>query len=480
MKRTWSRKEYEDNFDRDRSGPRAYRFETSILGVNHAIHDEAEELLYKRNIFIVLSYEYFGLGNEIGGLVWLPIVSNKHAPRMKMHAVRFHVSPGTSGYQDPILSGNSSMQSAIFLARDLEVFCLIMATAGSTCIHDGLAVMLSRYGAGIRTIGPAVGFITSDLKPSQFMSELRNTKHRQIDAATQRQLLAPMARILCSSQRVTFKGIVCDFPQVERLKQIMSPSLSCDPALKWAFFEALSMAKDVADAAVPYDDIKFVMNLFHKISLTLLVCTYTLNDGPAQVAERRRFLSACPEVAEACDILLLEACVNVAFCAMKARDITVLLEASNDINKSIQRRAAEGGSWDVPPELELHFYSIMLWKCLYCDVQSAMPTVRAVAYHLKNYESGPHQTHDSEILSRHPDQGALVTREHLPFEQCSAVQLPLPSLSCHKALMVLQDRFKGWLDMDIIRSLDEGMKKNINSQQKCFRIKVTDFDELEA
>jgi len=216
----------------------------------------------------------------------LPIVSNQHAPRMKKHSIRIHVSPGTCGYQDLALSGNSSMHSAIFLARDLEVFCLIMTTAGSSCNKDSLAVMLLRVGAGVPTVGlPWAPSIIPNLKRPQFMCELRNTKHRQINAAVQRQLLAPMARILCPSQRVTFKGIVCDIPQVERLKQIMSPSLDCGPAFKWAFFEAMSMAKDVADGAVPYDDIKFVMNLYHTLSLTLLVSTYDDAKWPRKVRD---------------------------------------------------------------------------------------------------------------------------------------------------------------------------------------------------
>ena len=96
---------------------------------------------------------------------------------------------------------------------------------------------------------------------------------------------------------------------------------------------------------------------------------------------------------------------------------------------------------------------------------------------LTSSDPEPHLAHDSEILLRFPDQEAEVTRRHLPLEQCSAFQLPLPGTPYHKALME-QDRFQGWLDMDLLRRLDDDMKKKINGLQEYFRIKTTAFDEL--
>ena len=475
IKRMWSRKEYEDNFDDDRCGPRAYKFHTNILGVNRAINQEAEELLYKRNTFIVLSYEYFGLGNENGGLFWLPIVSNRHAPRMKLHSVRIHVTPRTVGYRDPFLSGNGSMHSAIFLARDLEVFCLIMTTAAYSLRQPNLAVTLHRDTANVPAIIPPAESHTSRLAAPQFKCELRDTKYRRIDAATQRQILAPMARILAPSQRVSFKGIVCDFEKVESLKQTMSPTLTCFPAFKWGFFEALSTAKDVADAAVPHDAIQFVMNLYHTVARTIGELTFTHTENQYQ---RQSFLITCPEAVEACDMLALEALVNVACCAVKARDTKELDEASDAIFMSKQRRKREGRDMGcIPSELKALCDNVMLWKILYCGKQPEMPTVRQMVNYLALPGRGNHQAHDSEVLLRQPDQEAVLTSEHLPLYQCSAFRLPLPSTNYHKALLK-QERFKGWLDMDLLRSLDQGMKKHINDLQKQYGIKVTAFDEL--
>lgn len=477
IKRTWSRKEYEDNFDNDRTGPRAYHFHTNILGVNRVIHDEAEELLYKRNMFIVLSYEWFGLGNENGGLLWLPIVSNKYAARMKSHSVRIHVPPGTAAYRDPELKGNASIQSAIILARDLDVFCLIMTTAGSSCKQSNLAVTLYKNGTGVPTIGFPGVFDPPNLTAPQFKCELRNTQYRKIGVATQRQILAPMHQILAPSQRVYFKGTLDNIQEVELLKQTMSPTLSCFPAYKWAFFKALSLAKDMADAAVPHDDIKFVMSLYHITAMTLAVCTFTHSAAPRQ---RQTFLLACPEAAEACEILYLEAMVNTACCAVKARDVKVLHEASDGIQKCRKRRVEEQGSWEnIPPQLKIYCDNVELWKILYCGAQSDLLTVREAVIQLTGPSRERHQVHDSEVLLRHPDQEAVVTRKHLPLDQCSAFQLPLPSTTCHKTLLAQHEaRFKGWLDMDILCALDDHVKNRVNIEQMQCRIKLTDFGKL--
>lgn len=316
-------------------------------------------------------------------------------------------------------NGDDPMQSAIFLARDLDAFGLIMATAGSSCSQTNLAVTVSRDRAGVLAVARPGLFSYPNRAAPQFKCELRDTKHRQIDAATQRQILAPMARILAPSQRVFFKGIVCDFQEVEDLKQAMSPTLNCFPAFQWAFFEALSLAKTVADAAVPHDDIRFMMRLYFHIALTLATFTYT--DADNRMMQRRNFRITCPETVEGCDILGLEALVNTACCAVKMGDYSILREAGDRVQAAMKRIAAENGSLkNIPPQLRRLCYSAMMWKNLYCGTNGYQATVREVVEYLAGSERHPHLAHDSEILLRQPDQEAVATREHLQFNQWRA------------------------------------------------------------
>lgn len=225
----------------------------------------------------------------------------------------------------------------------------------------------------------------------------------------------------------------------------MSPGLVCLSAYSWAFFEALSLAKDVADAAVRYDDIEFAMHLLIMVSTTIEAFTHTYEDG---AANRQAFLLEASAAAEACEILRLEVMVSVACCAIKVQQIDMLFMAAEAIRDSFHRTAAEDASNldKIPAQLKAYCYSVLLWQQLHRRTLAYEPTIGKMIHHLSVPGHGWHQVHDIEILSRQPDQDAIATPEHLPLEECSAYQLPIPSMSFHKTLME-QEKFKGWLDM---------------------------------
>lgn len=255
----------------------------------------------------------------------------------------------------------------------------------------------------------------------------------------------------------------------------MSPSLNCFSAYKWTFFKAMSLATDVAKAATLNDDIRFVMNLYHRIARTIETLTYTHDTDRV---ERQGVLMASPEAVEACEILLLECFVNVACCAVKLRDGKALREACEGLRASMQRRSEEGREFrNIPKPLEGLCYSVVVWTKLYCGLDNTLPAIKDMVTFWTSSDPEPHLAHDSEILLRCSNQTLEVIRRHLPLDQCSAFQLPLPGTPYHKALME-QDRFQGWLDMDLLRLLDDDMKKKVNDIQKYFRIKTTAFDEL--
>lgn len=58
---------------RARIGDRAYTFHTSILGVNREVHDEAEEYLYKHNVFVVISHQFSdaAIRASASGALWV-------------------------------------------------------------------------------------------------------------------------------------------------------------------------------------------------------------------------------------------------------------------------------------------------------------------------------------------------------------------------------------------------------------------------
>lgn len=82
-----------DDYD-DYYTSQAYKFHTNILAVNRAIHDEAEEYLYKNNTFIVASFEWPGFATgPFGGMIWTPLVNARHVAKMQHHSLRLHFTP---------------------------------------------------------------------------------------------------------------------------------------------------------------------------------------------------------------------------------------------------------------------------------------------------------------------------------------------------------------------------------------------------
>jgi hypothetical protein len=108
----------------NQTGPKAYHFHTNILAVNHTIHDEAEELMYKSNTFVVVSYQWPSLGKERGGLFWAPVVSNKHVAATKLHSLRIHINSGTTALDRT--NASVPVESCIILAGDMNAFAATM------------------------------------------------------------------------------------------------------------------------------------------------------------------------------------------------------------------------------------------------------------------------------------------------------------------------------------------------------------------
>lgn len=251
------------NFKRDRTGPKAYHFHTSILAVDRAIHDEAEELIYKSNTFVVVSYQWPSLGKERGDLLCTPIMSNKHVARMSLHSLRIHVNPGMLEQGETNVS--VTVESYIILAGDLNCFCATIHARERG--PNGTAITITTA----PNMVPAVNVVglQSDGKvsePAGMRCQLRNTRYRSISRVSQSYMLAPLAAIIGKSQMVTFTGPVCYYQQIAYLKKRMGPSLVCQNAVQWHSFEQCEVVKEVTDAAVKHDELELVVQLYRIIA----------------------------------------------------------------------------------------------------------------------------------------------------------------------------------------------------------------------
>lgn len=181
-------------------GRTAYHFHTNILAVNHAIHDEAEKLLYERNVFVVASYQRSELSDTMNRMLQFPAVAIKHVARMRHHSLRIH-------FKSPELRTQQSkkIDSALFLANHMELFCRLLR--GELPSPPSNSVQIDTLPGDSKPSILESPILHANLKkPFRIMCELRNTRHRVLDRGFQACLLSSLASITSDSLVVTFCG----------------------------------------------------------------------------------------------------------------------------------------------------------------------------------------------------------------------------------------------------------------------------------
>jgi hypothetical protein len=472
----------DQNLKHNRTGPKAYHFHTNILAVNHEIHAETEELLYKRNTFVVVSYQWPSLGVERGDLLWVPIVSTKHVPRMTLHSLRIHVDPGAEQLQLAALTHASvPIESYIILARDIKAFCVTMHV--STESYHAAPAVLINPGARFRVTG--IGREnTEDGQPTRFKCQLRDTRYRQMDRALQNYLLAPLASVVGMSQKVSFTGTICDPQQTEHLKRVMGPTLVCLNALFWFMYEESELAKEVADATVEHDDLDFVVYLYRVMSNRLSKRLFSI------IGSSRASWMMPPyiEMLMAIDRFTVELLLNLACGELKLQQMSAFTRTCNQLQKILHSTRNEaGGSWALSrPLLDRHF-STLIYRHIYeaCREDDPLPLVSVgqaaqLAYVRCTGGVGSHLAHDREILINHPAQDECLSAKHLPLDKCAAVCLQFIPTSFYRTIEggLKKGLYQGFQDVESLRNLSSDVKKQIRAMQEENGIEKTDFSKL--
>ena len=464
--------EFQDSVKTDN----AYNFHTNVLAVNRTIHKETEELLYKRNIFVVVSYQWPDMLYPTEGSFWLLTVSKKHTARMTRHSLRIHASPGANVLAQSASATNRSapIESCIILARDLEAFCFPMLVAASNTSGPSITIATSPAGNAQFKTG-----VFNDRKgrSMQLKCELRDSVYRPMSAALQQDLLTPLAVVIAPSQRVVFSGNIQDVTHSENMKKTMGPTVVCRTALVWSHFESLVKAKHATDLALKHDHIAFV-----------IVQYMTLEELSLKFIERedvRHELSINhPGLFEAIHVFHLELLITIACAKLKLPDLHAFsLSVSGIVDSYTKMSGAFDLSRVVPDGLKAYHDSIRLWLYLYGGEDTV--DFKPVEFFVAGFQTtaghhGPHQAHDLALLESLPQQRAILTTKDMPFEKSSAWQLPIPCTSFYKSVPGFESTssFRGWLDIKLLRSLDDEKKQILKMLQKASQTEITDVDQL--
>lgn len=311
----------------------------------------------------------------------------------------------------------------------------------------------------------------------QLKCELRDSTYRPMSAKLQYELLAPLAVVIAPSQRVVFSGNVQDVLHTENLKRTMSPTLVCETAVLWSHFEGLVMAKHATDLALEHDHIGF-----------LIVQYMTLEELSLKFIERdethREVWSNHPELFEAIHVFHFELLITIACAKLKLPDFNAFFESVKGIGEYYKKMDVMFNvSHIIPTGLQAYHDSIRFWWYHYAsqDIVEKMSVELSVAklQHTAGHH-GPHQTHALALLQSLSDQKALLTAEIMPFEKTSVWQLPIPCTSFYKSVPGFEQStsFKGWLDINLPRSLDDKKKHALRVLQMASQSEVMDIDQL--
>lgn len=452
----------------------AYKFHTNLLAVNHAVRSEAEELLYDRNIFIVITVQWPEPQKPMGGLIWVPIVSKTHVKSMSRHTARIHMCAGSDALAaSHIETGiKPPMRAFILLADDLESFCLTAATEVSSL--NGPVVKVAR--ASNPATEPTIELGGFNVKPARFQCELRDTEYRLMDRSTQHRILASFASIIGGNQRVSFKGRICDEEQIAHLMLIMSPALMCTSACLYATMLFHVQAKLLANAALEPDELGFALELY-------AIIIDRFSDIFGSETMHNYVQAAAPQTTAMMYTTCLEVALSIAIVKLKLNGFEscaeVYYEAASMI-KTMESPVSQ--SWRIPAGAEAYLHIAELWCAIYGHASLKFPekTVRQAIDELTAHDHGPHQAYDRELLMRYHNQKAIITEEILPSHQCSLSQLPFLGVPSDDDIdqLTQQGGFSGWQDIELLRSLNDTDRALINQGQKEHGLRITDFSQI--
>ncbi|KAK5136672.1 hypothetical protein LTR08_002325 [Meristemomyces frigidus] len=268
-----------------------YNFHTSIMAVNHALHDETEEYLYKNNVFVVFScnWEHF----VPTGFSCLPLVATKNVGRMEHHSSHFHLGIEKKTEKE------TPVRSILILAQHVEGICHQLHIQLFTLENQRVCI-ISLPGKQLHLEHSGNSKVTTSA-----LIELRTTKHRNMTVACQQALVLPLHSFISEISEISFRGAIADASTVEAAKSLMKPALICMEAKLWSLYSIVLAEKAICDALVTekfYDAAAdgYMRILFHLYPLKR-------SQGPSVVSD----------ATAAWRVLTMDLCLSNAWLAMR-------------------------------------------------------------------------------------------------------------------------------------------------------------------
>jgi hypothetical protein len=468
----------------------AYKFHTNILAVNKTIHDEAEEYLYKNNVFVVASAEWHEMAFWPGQWLltrnmWTPTITEKGAAKMRHHSVRLHFTRGQtaeSNYMEAC-GVKSPLRSCLILAKDLEA---LRSTVSIQILdYEGFAVVIEDDPPGGLNLIGWNDFEDKPHKPTRLQVKFFNTRYRTGDVDMQHSILNTLRKITCPAMRVSFDGILPAHTHlIQQIKDTMSPILLSRRACDWIRFESLREAKELVDASLRGGELQLAEEIYTSIMQDTTNYLHVLAFPPQPALLRLSWPSIKPLWALRLDIAL-----TLGFLQIKLGNLQELYLTTRQFKTHAMRAGALVS--DFPPVSSTSHKSMEdacghfgLLSDLYLEKfgdrkkYQKISVARAMEI-LSKFKSSPYVQHDYAILSMvRKNKNTKLASAYLPRRMCSVSVLGPPIFSYHRSPGVPRkpDEMVGLQNPDVLSRLDHNTKMQINDLQRLHQQKVTEWE----
>jgi hypothetical protein len=446
---------------RARVGDRAYNYHTNILGVNRQIHDEAEEYLYKNNIFIVIGYH--SLDSQSTVLApHAPFVARLRGVEFMYHTVDVQYS---AVLQNDSEHSESPRLNLLFLSKDLDSYCRIASLTLASRLRFAPKLIINDNNVLVDCLVNEEG---KTLSPDHMKIEFRSHRFYKKSCGLQASFLDPLCTLARPGLLVSISGNVLDPTLARDLEVSKATNLACVSAISWQFLRILHCIKASADVSAQAGELVIAASLYGKIVRVF-------------EALRHNPLWQAPEIKIPFIPLWIDTLLTQTNMYKHAKDPTSFARTVAHILRLIGP-SADG---DRRPVASCIFHKHMLATILLPSEKSLPPfpsvTIAGCIDRLSVTKSRQ-QAHDVAILKKCADQNKIFTPEDLPVAACSFF-VKKGRMACFARPISKPDRIVGYVDALQLRNLDKATRERINELQRERGWGITrfeDYDEVDS
>ena len=441
-------------------GDRAYQFHTNILGVNRQIHDEAEEYLYKQNVFVVISHQFSDVNIRAlpSCAFW---VAQLKEPGFVHRSLELYISevPYVDSQQSEIARSHW-----LVLSQDLDFYRQIAVIPLVSSLEQAPKLVLEK----------------SDLVSDKFLDEegrQLSTHYMRIEFCShsysnatcglQRSLLASLRSLGCPGLLVSICGDVLDSSSVRDQENSIGSSLICDSAVVWHTIGALDGFKAAADTSAHAGELSIAAFMYESVT-------------KAMINYRKISASQMPAVRPVLLKLLADTELAKAYLYLRAQDAVMFVRPMSSLLEMSGFFKGYAHQEDIllsPGIFHLTLLAVVVSPS--ASLRPPFPTIsiaRCVAcLSATHTELG---SYDIAILKQCADQSKNFAPEDLPAASCSFFAMEW-DMRCPSKRVEKPDHIIGFLDVLQLRRIDKQKREHINKLQAELGWNITRFEDYD-